>query len=420
MIKIKPLNNINADIIVPGSKSYTHRILIASALSNGSCAVTNALRSEDTLLTLEALQKMGVHTQDHEGILTIRGTGGKLRSPKEIFLGNSGTSMRLLTALAALGNGKTILTGTERMKSRPIEDLISGMQQMDIPVRSVNNTGCPPVEVMGGNIKGGSILLRCGISSQYLSALLLIAPFARDGLDVTIIEGPVSRPYIDMTLEVMAQFGISVERQGYERFRIPGGQVYQSGDYTVESDASNASYFWAAAAVTGGRVKVKGISPSSRQGDLRLLECFKQMGCTVIHEPDGIVVKGGSLTAIEVDMADMPDMVPTLGVMAAFAQGTTKIKNVAHLKAKESDRLAAVAAELTKMGIRAETADTGLTITGGVPHAAEIDTYNDHRIAMCFAVAGLKVPGVVIKDETCVEKSFPNFWETFERLKGEE
>ncbi|MDM8538436.1 3-phosphoshikimate 1-carboxyvinyltransferase [Desulfobacterales bacterium HSG17] len=417
MIEIKPLENIDASVSIPGSKSFTHRILIASALSDGICSIANMLKSEDTLLTLSTLRQMGVNAEEENEKLIIHGTNGILKSPeKEIHLGNSGTSMRLMAAVAALGNGPAILTGTERMQERPIGELLDGLKQMGISAKSINNNGCPPIEITGKKIKGGAVNLKCGISSQYLSALLLIAPYCQDNLEINVIQGPVSKPYIDMTIDIMNKFGIDVKRQGYEKFHVQGKQVYKSGAYTVEPDASNAGYFWAAAAITGGTVKVKDISLDSCQGDLALLKCFENMGCKVERKKDGIILSGAPLTAIDVDMADIPDMVPTLGVVAAFAKGTTIIRNVAHLRAKECDRLSAVATELTKMGIDARCTDDELFIKGGNPKGAEIETYDDHRIAMCFAVAGLKVPGVFIKGEQCVNKSFPNFWEVFKQL----
>lgn len=417
MREIKPRNIITAEVTVCGSKSYTHRILIASALSDGRCSISNALKSEDTLLTLNALRQLGMDITEDNKLITIHGSGGRLTAcDTPIFLGNSGTSMRLLAGVASLADGVTTLTGTERMCERPIQDLLDGLNQTGIAARSVNNNGCPPIEIRGGKVRGGSVDLRCGISSQYLSALLLIAPYTETGLDIHVIEGPVSKPYIDMTIGVMRQFGVEVSRKGYNHFHVRGNQCYRSGNYAVEPDCSNASYFWAAAAVTGATVKVRGITRQSGQGDIRLLELFEQMGCKVIEDDNGIAVSGGKLKAIEADMADMPDMVPTLAVVAAYTDGTTLIKNVAHLKAKESDRLSAVATELSKMGIEASCHDTGLIIKGGMPHGAQIHTYNDHRIAMCFAVAGLMTPGVWIENETCVEKSFPNFWDVFEAM----
>lgn len=417
MIEIKPQKIKGSEVTVPGSKSYTHRILIAAALSDGICTIENGLKSEDTTFTQNALQQMGVRIEERNNKLVVYGTKGELKpSGGPIFLGNSGTSMRLLTSVAAIGKGIYTLTGSKRMEQRPIQDLLDGLKQIGVWARCVNNNGCPPVEIKGGKIKGGKVSLNCKISSQYLSSILLIAPYTKEGLEITVAEGPVSRPYVDLTVDIMAKLGIIVTREGYNRFRIAGNQTYRSGSYRVEPDCSQAGYFWAAAAITGATIKVKGIAKDSRQGDIRFTEVLEAMGCQVAHEKDGIAVAGGELAAIEVDMADMPDMVPTLAVVAAFAKGTTIIKNVAHLKAKESDRLGSVAKELTKMGIEASSTDTGLIIKGGKPRGAEINTYNDHRIAMSFAVAGLVVPGIVIRDEKCVEKSFPDFWNVFERL----
>ncbi len=417
MLKIEPRKNISAEITVPGSKSYTHRLLIASALSDGICTVSNPLKSEDTLLTLEALERMGVTAENTVDNIIVHGTGGKLAASGEIYLANSGTSMRLLTSVAALAAGTTVLTGTDRMKERPIGDLLQGLKQIGIPARALAGNGCPPVEIKGGPLKGGSLDLKCGVSSQYLSGLLLIAPCTEDGIEIRIVQGPVSKPYIDMTVDVMARLGVVVEKDGYDRFYVPGRQPYKAGDYAVETDASNASYFWAAAAVTGGTVRVKNLRRDSRQGDIRLLECFEQMGCTVVQDADGIAVTGGPLSGIDVDMGNMPDMVPTLAVTAAFATGATVIRNVAHLRAKECDRLAAVATELGKMGADITATDDSLIIRGGLPlHGAEIETYDDHRIAMCFSVAGLKIPGVKILNEGCVAKSFPDYWKVFNQL----
>lgn len=408
-------------VSVPGSKSYTHRTLIGAALSDGVCTVKNPLRSKDTLLTLKALERMGARVEDRGEDLCITGCAGRLAPCTEpIYLENSGTSMRLLTAIAALGQGKYTLTGTERMAERPIEDLLDALSALGIAVRSVHGNGCPPVEVTGAPVAGGSVDIRCAVSSQYLSGLLLMAPCTQQGLNIHVIQGPVSRPYVDMTLEVMENFGIEIHRREYTDFSVPGGQAYAGGTYAVAPDASQAGYFWAAAAVTGATVRVAGTHSDSRQGDVALAEVFRRMGCTVDETAAGIAVTGGpELSGIQVDMADMPDMVPTLAVVAAFAQGTTVIENVAHLRAKESDRLGAVAAELVRMGIDARCTENGLIITGGAPRGAEIQTYDDHRIAMSFAVAGLRVPGVVITDPDCVAKSFPNFWEVFENGLGD-
>ena len=417
MVEIIPQKIYNNEVTVPGSKSYTHRILIAAALSDGTCTIYNGLKSEDTLLTLSALKQMGIKIDVGKDRFIVYGKEGAFKPCVEpVYLGNSGTSIRLLTAIASLGEGFYTLAGTERMGERPIQDLLDGLGQIGIRARSVNNNGCPPVEVTGGIIAGGSIDLKCGTSSQFLSALLLMAPYTKKGIDINVVEGPVSRPYVDMTVDVMEKLGVEVMRDGYERFRVDGGQSYMAGPYMVEPDCSQAGYFWAAAAISGAGIKVKGITKNSRQGDVRFTELLVAMGCEILHEKDGITISGGQLSAITADMADMPDMVPTLAVVAAFAKGTTVIENVAHLKAKESDRLGSVVKELSKMGVEASCSDTGMMIKGGIPSGAEIDTYDDHRIAMSFALAGLKVPGISIRDERCVEKSFPDFWNVFQGL----
>ena len=416
-MKIDPCNIQTAEVTVPGSKSYSHRALVAAALSDGVCRIENCLLSEDTRLTMNALRQLGASIQEKVEHVNVAGCSGKFKPcERPIFLGNSGTSMRLLTALTCLGQGTYRIEGTKRMHQRPIEDLLDGLVQLGMPARSLNANGCPPVEVMGGIGKGGSIRLRCGKSSQFLSAILLIAPYLQNGVDVSIIEGPVSKPYIDMTLAVMDQFGVPVERKDYDSFKVGMMKPYQSGYYRVECDASQAGYFWASAAITGSSIKVRDIDRNSLQGDIRIVSLLESMGCQSGQEQDGLWVKGGFLSAIQADMADMPDMVPTLAVVAAFAKGTTVIQNVAHLKEKESNRLTAVVHELNKIGIAASCTDDGMVITGGSPHGAAIETYDDHRIAMSFAMAGLVTPGIDIQNPACVEKSFPNFWEVFAAL----
>lgn len=416
VVETKPLKPFT-EIRVPGSKSFTHRQIIAAALSDGPCRIANPLRSQDTLLTMQALQQMGIAMEDDADQMLVHGANGRLKPTTEpIFLGNSGTSMRLLGGLVVLGQGRYLLTGVERMYLRPIQALIDSLQMLGIEAHAQNNDGCPPLVVEAGNRLGGSTRIDCSISSQYLSSLLLMAPCLEQGLNITVNDNPVSKPYIDMTVDVMAAFGIQVQRNGYEQFEIAGGQTYRHGRYAVEPDASQAGYFWASAAITGNSVKVKGVTAASRQGDAGLADIFGRMGCQVHHAPDGITVTGGPLTAVDADMGHMPDMVPTLAVVAAFAKGTTTIRNVAHLKVKESDRLAAVVQELTKMGISAHSGRDELYIEGGVPKGAAIETYDDHRIAMSFGVAGLQVPDVTIMDETCVDKSFPDFWQVLGAL----
>ena len=414
--EIIPCRQVQATLTLPGSKSYTHRALMAAALAAGESVLTNALAAEDTELTAQALAQLGAGIDWQGTTIRVTGRNGRwLPAALPIYLGNSGTSMRFLTALAALGEGQYLLTGTERLCQRPLGELLEALAQAGVRAVSDRGDGCPPVRVTGG-LTGGRTQLSGGTSSQYLSALLFIGPLAPAGLAIDITGELVSRPYVDLTLEVLGNFGISYYREGYRYFELPGGQSYLPREYEIEADASSASYFWAAAALTGGRVTITNLSLESSQGDAAFPEVLGRMGCAVESTPAGLTVRGGPLQGVTVDMATMPDLVPTLAVLAAFAAGDTVITGVAHLRHKESDRLAAVATELAKMGIAVrETAD-GLIIRGGTPRGALIHTYNDHRIAMSFAVAGLKTPGVTIEDPECVAKSFPEFWQFFRRL----
>lgn len=408
---------MDATLNLPGSKSYTHRALIAAALAEGESALHNALRSEDTELTAQALVKLGAAIDWQDNTVLVRGIGGRLAPVDDpIYLGNSGTSMRFLTAVATLGQGEYRLTGTPRLCQRPMGELLAALKQLGGKVASVTGRGFPPIIVTGG-IAGGRTRLTGEVSSQYLSALLLIAPLTDLGVEIEVTGDLVSRPYVDLTLDVQAAFGISHFRRGYRYFQVPGDQMYQNRDYHIDADASSASYFWAAAALTGGRVTVANINMETSQGDVDFVSVLARMGCHIESTQAGLTVEGRPLTGIQVDMSAMPDLVPTLAVVAAFAQGETIISGVSHLRHKESDRLAAVAAELTKMGAPVQETEDGLRILGGGPlRGAEIQTYDDHRIAMSFAVAGLKVPGVVIDDPDCVSKSFPEFWEYIENL----
>ncbi len=417
MIEIPTRPVSNATVTVPGSKSYTHRALIVSALSNGISTIVNGLDSEDTRLTRDALIQMGAVIRPDASGWNVQGMNGHLKPcASDIFLGNSGTSMRLLAGICVLGEGKYTLTGTPRMQERPIQDLLDGLQQIGVHTRSLHRPGCPPVEITAGSVHGDRVSLNCGLSSQYLSAVLLMSPCTAEGMEILVTEGPVSKPYIDMTIDIMTQAGVAVDRRGYNWFRVPGNQRYQASRFVVEPDISQASYFWAAAALTGATITVQGVTNTSRQGDIRLLDVLADMGCSVHTTADGIAVTGGDLKAVEVDMSAMPDMAPTLAVVAAFARGRTLITNVGHLKAKESDRLEAVVTELHHLGVDAGCSDSAMWIIGGSPHGGLIDPHNDHRLAMSFAIAGLKTSGVRIQDEICVNKSFPDFWKVFKGL----
>ncbi|MEW5734427.1 MAG: 3-phosphoshikimate 1-carboxyvinyltransferase [Thermodesulfobacteriota bacterium] len=416
---IHPRGKDAVQVSVPGSKSITHRMLIAAALAQGDSVIENGLVAEDTLLTMEGLCMMGARISREADVFSVSGTGGKLVAPAEaVSLGNSGTSIRLLTAVAALAQGETTLTGTERLRSRPIGELVAALNELDVACRTGSPGGTPPVTVAGAPIEKTRVSIDCRKSSQYLSGLLLIAPFARNGLRIEVTGGLVSKPYVDVTISAMQEFGVTVERRGYESFTVTPGQSYAAGRYAVEPDASSASYFFAAGAVTKKPVTVSGIRRSSSQGDARLVAVLESMGCRVADSGQGLTVCGGDLSPVTVDMGDMPDMVPTLAVVAAFAKGRTVIENVAHLAQKESDRLATVCSELSRLGVSASHDGTNLTVngTGQITRGASIETHNDHRIAMAFAVAGLVTPGVVIENPACVAKSFPGFWEIWGKL----
>lgn len=419
MIAVRPLRRCDATLSVPGSKSYTHRALIVAALSQGESVLLNALRSDDTDCTAQALRDLGIPMCWEEDRIHVWGGRERLRPPNEaLFCGASGTSMRFLTAVAALVKGRTTLVGSERMKERPMTDLFSGLAQMGVKARSWEEDDALKVLVESQGIDGGEVAVKGTASSQFLSALLMVAPYAKEDVRLEIVDSLVSKPYVEVTLDVMKAFGAVVEREGENRFLVVSGRGYRPRIYSIEADASSASYFFAAAAVTKGRVKIMGLNPHSIQADANFLEILKRMGCDVLYRDDGVEVYGRKLQAIEMDMAAMPDLVPALAVTAAFAHGKTIIKGIGHLRHKESDRISVVARELTKMGVAVEEGEDWLRIEGGRGHAVEIVPEGDHRIAMAFAIAGLVIPGIMIQDHECVRKSFPGFWETFGRLYG--
>lgn len=417
MIEIKPHPHLDATVTIPGSKSFTHRALIASALADGESVLIHALRSEDTEYTAQALERLGIQIFWEGGLLHVLGEGGRLKGEEErIYVGDSGTSMRFLTALVALKRGRTLLDGSERMRKRPIADLLDGLRALGVKAFFRDGNGCPPVIIESRGLHGGKAKIRGEESSQFLSALLMVAPYAMEDVHVEITGNLASRPYVDITCDVMSAFGVKVHRDGYRFFFIKAGQKYHPQRYFVEGDASHASYFFSAAAITRGKVRIKNFHPGSIQGDSGFLNVLEKMGCEVIRGDGWTEVHGKELKGIEIDMNEIPDLVPTLAITAAFARGETLIKNIGHLRLKESDRITVLAKELSKMCVEVEEGEDWLKIEGGSAHGAEIETHDDHRIAMSFAIAGLAIPGVKIKEPQCVKKSFPDFWEVFERL----
>jgi len=401
---------------VPGSKSLTQRALIAAALARDNSFISNPLISEDTNYLMKGLRVLGAQIVSVSGGLYVNGTAGKLANTgQQIFLGNNGTALRFLTALVCLGQGEYVLTGEKRLCERPVGALAEALKKMGVNITCINN--CPPVTIKARGLTGGKISLKDVESSQYVSALLLCAPYTRQGIELTLRGRVASLPYIDLTLAVMRDFGVNIELQKNE-YTVKGGNSYQGREYRVEGDASSASYFFLAAAILQHPIRVMGINRVSRQGDVRLLNILEELGCRVDSQEDWVEVTGNSLAKgdFTFDLNDMPDMVPTLAVLAAFRQGKTTITNVEHLRIKESNRLAAMAAELNRAGIKAKETADGLIINGGKMNPADIQTYNDHRIAMSFAIASLAVPGIEIIDKKCVDKSFPEFWEELAKI----
>ena len=424
MKEIRPVRKIKAEVTVPGSKSITQRALIAAALADGESILHGPLESEDTRYTADALEQMGVTVDKLIDRWIVHGNGGQIATPdKEIFLGNNGTATRFLTSVASLGAGTFRISGDERMAERPILPLVQALEGWGVDIVSIRNNGCPPLLIKANGLSGGKTILPEGKSSQYLSSLLLVGPYARQQAELDVEGEILSLPYVIMTLAVMESFGIKVEaNEALNSYKIPRG-TYGAKEYAIEGDASNASYFYAAAAVTGGEVTVPNVPVPSLQGDAAFVALLARMGCQINKTGDGLTVSGPEeLRGITIDMGDMPDVVPTLAVVASQAKGRTTIKNIAHLRIKECDRLHVMAVELAKMGARVQELDDALIIEGKDPeasmHGAEISTYNDHRIAMSFAVAGLAVPGVKVLGEECVAKSFPDFWERFQLLYG--
>lgn len=422
-IEIKPCKGpVNRTVVIPGSKSYTNRAVLIGALAEGTTTLEHALICEDTEYIAGGVQQFGRATVDIDAAnerMTIVRSGGRMHAAEEpVFVGNAGTPIRFLISLATLAQGASEITGNERMQERPCQDLVDALLQLGAKVEVIRGTGCPPVRAEGPSLIGGKARIRGSVSSQFTSSILLHAPYAQEDVDLEISDDLTSKPYVDMTVGIMKDFGVQVQRDGYRAFKVRAGQRYQARPYRIEPDASNMSYFIAAAAILGGRVEIPGISAASLQGDAKFVDVLERMGCTVQRGNDFLAVQNdGELKGIEVDMNWMPDLVPTLAVVAAYATGVTHVTNIANLRIKECDRIAAMETELAKMGVRAEsTADT-LTIYGGTPHGATIHTYKDHRIAMCFAIAGLRTPGVVIENPGCTAKSFPTFWEVLETLR---
>jgi len=419
MIEIKPVDKVNATVRIPGSKSYTNRALITALLANGESVVKNALLSEDTRVMIACLNELDVQVDviTQENTLIVKGCEGKIPVGRaRLFARNAGTVVRFMTAALTLGNGQYEIDGIERMRQRPIQQLIDALNQLGADVVSKEGTGCPPVLINASGLRGGTVKIPGNISSQYISAILLTAPYADRDVRIVVIDDLASKNYVDMTIDVMNRFSVAVERDSYKEFIVKSGQEYQGCEYMVEPDASGASYFFAAAAITGGKVRVEGLGDGSLQGDTKFVDILSKMGCKTKKSQDWLEVEGGQLRGIDVDMNDTPDVVQTLAPVAVFAEGKTRIRNVKNLRFKETDRITAIVNELKKVGVEAREFEDGIEIVPSTPHSADISTYNDHRMAMSFALLGLRTKGIKIKNPECVEKTFPDFFERLGKL----
>ena len=419
-LTLSPIQKISGNLVLPGSKSLSNRILLLSMLAEGKTEIQNLLDGDDVRRMVEALETLGIQLEENraENLITVSGTSGIIPVKEAtLMLGNAGTAIRPLTAAMTLGHGRFVLDGVQRMRERPIIDLINGLSQLGANLRCINGTDCPPVEVIADGLPGGITRLSGAISSQYLTAILLAAPYADKEVQIEITDKLVSVPYVEMTLRLMQSFGVSVNHENFRLFHIPR-QTYRSpGNIFVEGDASSASYFLAGAAITKGSVTVKGCGTDSLQGDARFAEVLEKMGAKVEWEPQQVKLTGNSLNGIDVDMNKMPDAAMTLAVAALFASGPTAIRNIYNWRVKETERLQAVSTELRKLGAEVEEGYDYLVIQPPEQiRKAEIDTYDDHRMAMAFSLAACGESPMTINNPGCVSKTFPDYFEVLNGL----
>jgi len=421
-LTLKPISKINGEVNLPGSKSLSNRALLLAALAEGTTKITNLLESDDTRHMLKALKQLGIEyrlSEDKTECIVV-GNGGPINSEsfEELFLGNAGTAMRPLCATLCLGKGSYLLTGEPRMKERPIGHLVDALRQAGANINYIETEGYPPLQIEANGLSGENVEIEGTISSQFLTALLLASPMSKEDMTITIIGELVSKPYIDITLHIMKEFGVDVVNVNYKKFIIKGGQTYKAVDsFMVEGDASSASYFLAAAAIKGGSVKVTGIGKKSVQGDVAFADVLEKMGAKVEWGDDFVSVTKGELNAVDMDFNHIPDAAMTIATTALFAKGTTTLRNIYNWRVKETDRLFAMATELRKVGAEVEEGEDYLKITPPeqLKHAA-IDTYDDHRMAMCFSLLALDPVSVTINEPECTAKTFPTYFDVLESI----
>jgi 3-phosphoshikimate 1-carboxyvinyltransferase len=421
-LTLKPIAKIDGEINLPGSKSLSNRALLLAALAEGTTTITNLLESDDTRHMLNALKQLGIEYTLSEDKTECRivGNAGAIscEEPQALFLGNAGTAMRPLCAALCLGKGSYTLTGEPRMKERPIGHLVDALRQAGATISYLENDGYPPLQIEANGLKGGEVNIDGAISSQFLTALLMAAPMAQNDMKITIMGELVSKPYIDITLDIMKDFGVEVVNDDYKTFSIKAGQKYKAvARFMVEGDASSASYFLAAAAIKGGTVKVTGIGRNSIQGDVEFVDVLEQMGARVEWGETYVSVTRDTLRAIDMDFNHIPDAAMTIATTALFVEGTTTLRNIYNWRVKETDRLYAMATELRKVGAEVEEGEDYLKITPPkqLKHAA-IDTYDDHRMAMCFSLLALDPVSVTINEPECTAKTFPTYFDVLESI----
>ena len=422
-LTLQPIESLSGEVYLPGSKSISNRALLLASLAHGETRLSNILESDDTRFMLDALGALDIPISKDDDDYLIKGAGGPLVSDDrslELYLGLAGTAIRPLTSALTLGNGEFVLDGEPRMRERPIAHLVDALLTLGADISYLADSGCPPVRVRGTGLHGGETTMDGSISSQFLTSLLLAAPLAASPVTVRIVNELVSKPYIDITLDIMHRFGIEVVNHDYRRFDVPNGAYRSPGQCLVEGDASSATYFLAAGAIRGDGVRVHGIGAASVQGDVAFVDVLERMGAVVHKHAAYIDVAPGSLRGIDADLNHIPDAAMTVAVLALFAEGTTRITNVYNWRVKETDRLSAMSRELRKLGATVEEGDDYLVIEPpSAIAAAAIDTYGDHRMAMCFALAALGGEPVTIHDPDCVAKTFPDFFDVFRGLAAD-
>lgn len=458
-MKIAPISRpLDASVRVPGSKSLTNRALLIAALADGPTRLENALFSDDSRYFAAALQTLGfdLHLDENAKTMTVTGLGGRIPAERaELFIGNAGTAARFLSAFLTLGHGQYTLDGEPRMRERPIGDLVETLEALGAVIEPVGDNSrvdnlildnskpessnteyripnneyrisndqsrksiCPPITIHASGLPGGKASIAGDISSQFLSALLMVAPYAQNPVELTLSTELNSKPYVEMTMKIMEEFGVTINSSDYAQFSVEPGRYRAQERYTIESDASAASYFFAAPLICGGTVRVENISRQSKQGDIQFLDVLAQMGATIEETDDCILVTGHSpLRGLDVDMRDIPDTAQTLAAIAPFASSPTRIRGITSARVKETDRVAAACAELTRLGVTVQEHPDGMTIHPCKDiRPAKIRTYNDHRMAMAFSLIGLRAPGVEIENPGCVSKTFPNYFEVLEKM----